>query len=943
MRSRQPATPSRGIQLASHAKGVSTDGISCPAVSPRLTEWMPRLLEKLAPHTERAISHTTTEDSWRASSQLLTRLHPEWTDTDHTWNDDMTEAVAYIRAITTRALIYDTDTAHLSSYHQQRHAELTKTATAIGTGRGPLNASLGALAKGPVALHRELDAQPTVVTLQLDGEAWSDVADRRTGVRALAAIAVLADGFDVRLVVSPALQRHLSKRYPQWTECHLDLTGSRDGSHQSTTHHEQTIDAAWKAICDLDTEPGKRRLLGNLTTTHARGYDDLSADDAIDIAAGTVSRYVLDLETRGLVTVDRRRQQHTVQLTDLGQRAVTACLDDDSNLIHPDQRRLDERLTATPHDATSTVSTQRVGTPETTPPDEWVAATGTPDTDADYIQWLTSPEIAPNSRLHERFATVAHDDAITLVDDQPAAFEDGRVAYLSHTATETLVVLQWGGPLATLGRLAGALLSEKALSEILTPTRLGHEFEHLDDDTSEYPIGRILRRGRQIGWCRDADTTYEAWHERITTVRERLLSRVAKLTTSDNTTARSKLFADLHGFVASATQLYHAVGIDLTTTLRFPETSTLARNTTRLKNLCEFLAKTVPKQSVYGIHSGYRLLFEDRPAKLCRRLPCKAKPDAQLGLTMSWVVAGPTATALQDDITTTLREELDTVREAIADGTETAPTLEIPVVDGTTYPAIRRVIDEVAVTYDVQWTPRETQQLVRLCLRSFGPTDTPRRACPYDVVECLLRALKESHTPTPDDVERAAATLPATRFRPDLTPTATKLYATLLRADNPLGRTELIERAGISASSYDRRLADVRALDRVRAVQVDGHRRWSTADTITSTRVGDTTTASPLETHLHQTHRVVSTDRQTRRRTTHTQTTLSTPPTQTTMRDTTLPVNRHLPRQPTGHGTDHDAPLTDHPADHPMANSHHQSTERSSTPPLHSNQRGDTQ
>jgi len=92
-----------------------------------------------------------------------------------------------------------------------------------------VNASLGALAKGPVALHRELDARPTVLTLQLDGEAWTDVDDRRTGVRALAAIAVLADGFDVRVVVSPALHRHLSRRYPNWTECHLGLTASRNG------------------------------------------------------------------------------------------------------------------------------------------------------------------------------------------------------------------------------------------------------------------------------------------------------------------------------------------------------------------------------------------------------------------------------------------------------------------------------------------------------------------------------------------------------------------------------------------------------------------------------------------------------------------------------------------------------------------------------------------
>jgi hypothetical protein len=105
-----------------------------------------------------------------------------------------------------------------------------------------------------------------------------------------------------------------------------------------------------------------------------------------------------------------------------------------------------------------------------------------------------------------------------------------------------------------------------------------------------------------------------------------------------------------------------------------------------------------------------------------------------MDLTMSWVVAGPTATDFHDAITTALSRELTNVREAIAEGTEAAPILEIPVIDGTTYPAIRRVIDEVATVHDVQWSPRERQQLVRLCLHSFGPTDT-HQACPYDVVE----------------------------------------------------------------------------------------------------------------------------------------------------------------------------------------------------------------
>ncbi|EMA70395.1 hypothetical protein [Halorubrum kocurii] len=836
---------------------------------------MPELLATLRPHSEQTIRrYTTTDDPWQASSAILSTTLPEWNTTTDTWGDDTAEAVAYTRAMTSLALIYtDGDPDTLSSYHRRRDADLTDTVESVGTGRGPVNGNLGALMKGPVALHRELDDHSQTLTLLLDGESWTELTDRRTGVRALAAIAVLGDGFDVRVVASPALQRELARRYPRWSEIHLGLTGdrdrSRDGSHRTRSYPAATDDThpAWAALDGLATTPGKRRLLGNLDADRRRSYRDIEQDHAIDLEAGTISRYVLDLETRGLVTVDRRGQQNTVRLSTLGDTAVERFLDADHELVHPDQCRLDGRLTDTPHAFTSTVSSRREGRTAGTPTtiDEWIATTGDPDNGADYVQWLTGPDggFSPQS-LHRRFTTTACGTGITLVDDQPHAFDDGRVAYLSHTDDETLVILQWGGPLPTLGRLASALLSDKALSTILTPSRLGRAFEAVHDTDFGHDAPRVLRRGHQLGWYSDDETTYEAWRDRITTVRDRLLTRLAELTTSDDTAARSDLFEDLHGFVATATHLYHAAGVDLTTTIRLPDTDALARNTTQRNDLCTFLAKTVPKQSVYGVHSGYRMLFEERPEKLCRRLPTKIESDTQLDLTMSWVLAGPTVTALHDAISTALSEELTTVRKAIAEGTEHAPTLEIPVRDGTTYPAIRRVIDEVAMTHDVQWTPRERQRLVRLCLRSFGLSDTTDSACPYDVVVSLRRALNESQTPTPADVERAAATLPATRFRPDLTPTATKLYATLLQADQPLGRSELIERADISASSYDRRLNDVRALDRVTAVHVDGHRRWTTEDPtappVASTlpvcaRTDHDQTSTPLLTHRHPTRR----------------------------------------------------------------------------------------
>ncbi|ELZ43385.1 plasmid replication protein RepH [Halorubrum coriense DSM 10284] len=820
----------RGIHLVSQSTS-KTDGPVCTAISPRLTEWVPDILAALREHTIETIQEYTEQtDPWRASSSILDVTLPGWNSLADSWDDATAEAVAYTRAITELAL---TGTTTDSEYQERRHTELTDTVESVGTGRGALNATLGALAKGPVVLHRELDVTPQAITLVLDGPAWTDLSDRRTGVRALAAIAVLADGFDVRLVASPRLRRALEGRYPQWCEIHLGLTERRDRSlhrgHRSAAGSPTTnsTQSAWDALDGLADAPGKRRLLAALEPDSAQTYDELTAHPDLDIERGTVGRYVIELESRNLATIDRRRAQNTVELTELGETAVSECLTDNAELQHPAQTQLQSGLTATTHEFTSTVSPRREGQ-YLTPADEWIAATGDPE-DTDFVQWAAGSK-HPDPTLHQRFAAPAHEEGITLVDDQPARFDDGRVTYLSHHADELLVICQWGGPLATLGRLAAALLSEKALDEILTPSQVGEEFTGIHDGITDYDPGRTLRRGHQVGWLSEDETSYEAWRERITSVRDAHLARLATLTNSDDTAARSELFEDLHGLLASATHLYHAVGIDLAATIRIPDTEPIAQNTARRSDFCEFLAKTATKQSVYGIHAGYRLLFEDRPEKLCRRLPYEVEPNTQVDLTMSWVIAGPTATTLKDAITTSLSDELTTVREAIADGTEAAPTLEIPVIDGTTYPAIRRVIDEIAMTHDGQWTPRERQRLVRLCLRSFGPSDTQRQACPYDVVVSLLRALSESHVPTPADVERAAATLPSTRFRPDLTPTATKLYAALCRADQPRSRSELLERTGISASSYDRRIRDVRELKRVHSISVDGRRQWIVDD-----------------------------------------------------------------------------------------------------------------
>ena len=831
----QPA--GRGHERGVHRVGPTTEydaaGIRCSNVSPRLTEWLPKVLSQLREASiETVRAQTNHTDPWRASTTLLDETLPGWNSLEDTWDDATAEAVAYTRAISELAFTYGDCPEELSAYHTRRRESLIDTVESVGTGRGAVNADLGALAKGPVALHRALDDTPRVITLVLDGPTWADLTDRRTGVRALAAIAVLPDGFDLRIVATPRLQRALARRYPEWTAVHLGLTASRDwsrsqGHRESAVQspHDDSARAAWAALDGFESAPGKRRLLGALKPNTERSYDELAADSDLDIERGTIGRYVIELESRGLVTIDRRGRHNSVSLTDRGETAVKQCLTSTSALTHPSQATLSERLTTTTHDSPSTVSPPRGGsTPNSTPVESWLAATG--DADGGYVQWVDTADAAA---IHQRFTLPATSGAVTIIDDPVEPFEDGRVSYLSHHDEECLAISQWGGPLVTLGRLAGALLSDEALSTILTPSRLGAEFANIHDGCGSLTgsPGRTLRRGQQVGWFSESEEAYTAWRQRVTQVRDAHLARLSTLTDSTDSAARGELFEDLHGLVASATQLYHAAGVDVTITIRLPDTESLASDDTKRTALCDFIRYTVPKQSVYGVHSGYRMLFEDRPSKLKRRLPYDVEAGAAMELTTSWVLAGPTATALQPDIADTLDAELGELRDAIASGAETAPTLTIPVRDGTTYSSIRDVVDAVASEYDTGWSLRVRREIVRFCLQSFG-RDVPHRTSPYDTVTCLVRALDEpTHRGWETTINRTAATLPCERFRPGLAPTATKLYGALLCASEPVGRQALIKRADISASSYDRHIGTISDLPLVKPTTVDGHRAWT--------------------------------------------------------------------------------------------------------------------
>ncbi|MFD1643688.1 hypothetical protein [Halohasta litorea] len=349
-------------------------GLVITDVSPRVTDWIPQLLDELLPsslHTIRKFiceidPQIFTHERYGSvlpalQDKILGFEQQKLQDTTEVWSDSEVEAVDYLNSLVEFAIKYaESSKDDLSTYHQQRYEKFEQLLTTVGTGKGSMNGGLEALAKGPVRLHQELDETAQPITLILDGESWTNLDDRSTGVRALAAITVLGSAFDIRLVISPGLETELRRRYPKWYDAHLGLTETPDRSVQETVAEadrspEVTRRHAWEALQELPEGSGRLRLLGNLSVDGYRDYRDLKQDDEIGVKSGTVGRYVLDLEELGLVSIDRCGKYNSASLTSLGRLAVEEFVTEDYRTIHPAQSTLETALTLTPQSDAGTV------------------------------------------------------------------------------------------------------------------------------------------------------------------------------------------------------------------------------------------------------------------------------------------------------------------------------------------------------------------------------------------------------------------------------------------------------------------------------------------------------------------------------------------------------------------------------------------------------------
>jgi len=700
----------------------------------------------------------------------------------------------------------DQDLMEIAKPYRALYHTYREDLTSLGTGRGSLNAGLPALRRGAVALLQEAARTP-VVTLYLDGEAWTDLEDRRTIARALDALTTLSQAIDLRLVISPRLQKNLVSRHPDWAETVANLTEPGDAS-QDSTHADDDVEAdAWAAVSELSHSPGRLRIVAEMRARETRALRDIGADDAVDISEGSVSRYVSDLEDAGLLEeADTPGRGKDVRLTPTG-RAAQESIAPDGSTVPPSQEELPLGLTGTHHARASTVCSAagREGDRPAAmvPAEEALAATGAASTDG-FVQWLPGVDGDLSKwEMHERYLAGRRGDGVTLVDEDIEDWDahpdgDGRVTYLSCFDDHTQVFVQWGGPLWTLARLATTLISPQSFSKILTPSAVGSSFQETFDGAFGTDADAILRDGSQVGWfSEDEVNDYDAWRDRWLEVRAGLLSAAAEATHSDDADKRRRVFRRLHGFLASATAMYNAVGVDVTTQLRIPDTMALAANDSEIQNFKDFCRFTMTKQAVYGdVHSFPRQTLEHRSEKLAWRAPIEVdEDDPYASTTMDWVISGPQATRLQEDVEQAVALEDDAVREPVQEGAEPAPALQLPVQTGNTYRALRDVVEHWADVkgYGARQT-KHVRRLVRLFDAVLGSEF--RHASPFDVAEVLMR-LGRSRGPhdelTTRDLQNVLVDLPGDRLLRDLPPSARRMFNALLASDEELTRQDLIE------------------------------------------------------------------------------------------------------------------------------------------------------
>lgn len=177
-------------------------------------------------------------------------------------------------------------------------------------------------------------------------------------------------------------------------------------------------------------------------------------------------------------------------------------------------------------------------------------------------------------------------------------------------------------------------------------------------------------------------------------------------------------------------------------------------------------------------------------------------------MTTSWVINGYGVTDLQEDIAAAIDAERDRVRDRVREGTEDAPVLDIPVVQGSTPGHTRRIVREYASRKGYDGADVDVMHAY------LGNKDRP--PAPRDVVDVMSSlSRKDGHRDklVAQSLAAGLAALPPTRLLPELPPAATKMLQYLLAERESVTAEQLV--AVTPETSYERHRRKLLATDLV--------------------------------------------------------------------------------------------------------------------------------
>ncbi|MGQ3723396.1 hypothetical protein [Natrialba aegyptia] len=492
------------------------------------------------------------------------------------------------------------------------------------------------------------DDQPPTLAVTIDRA--FEQAPRRKRESICRLLAILATGFDVRVIATGRTQHWLAQHHRE------ELPGV---SEWRETYHPagDRVDDALEA---LDPDGRKVELLRQLEDEPAQTLSRHALRAMHDVDRSRISQLLVSetnsLTELGLVAEFGPADDRTVELLEAGRQLL-----EQLDAQHGRQQELSEAVSDT-----GTSSQQCRVTPRT-------RGEGCDHNSEDSNPYRTAYLDRPG---HAAAAGCGEDGGITLVE---APFED-RTDALDHTRyvsfdadrEEAVVAVRASGPLQYVVSLATALASPRLLNRALTDNHL----ESLEDPPA------ILRDARCIGALSDEalenpKTLREAFIEWGTDL-EDLTAKLSAGDYEDRNRFRSEIMRSAHGLAGSIIHLFDALEIDLVRELRVPS----GLETDALDELATSISISAAIQGKYGVFASYRQLFESRKEKRRTALTPTVDADDPLGsLIGSVVVRGEDVHRLHPY----LKEALETPAAVADNAPEFAVHVSLSIVDRTGY------------------------------------------------------------------------------------------------------------------------------------------------------------------------------------------------------------------------------------------------------------------